>query len=317
MKQKSYAYLILLAILGFALSQCSKQRIAQNEYEEPNDFMNDNKPEEQEFVLDTGGSGPIIGNQGTHLYMDSSIFMYPSGGDVSYPIIIKLIEVYQPKDMMFYELPTISNGQLLTTGGEIRVRAFKDGQELVLKPNRTYYCKVPSTNPDPSMSIFFGAVNGEEVIWHDNPSSVSSSPNVDALELINVNVDTSLTEFPFAGIGYDLAVPVMGWINCDYFADYNQQSTTNITYTSDNDNVEGGMMKFLYFTELNSVVQVTGATSGSVPIGAHVKSICFGIGSSGAMYHHFSEFDVQANGQVNIEMTEISETALLSLMASL
>lgn len=314
---RAHYHFILAIVIGFSFSQCSKQRVAPIEYEEPTDFMFDNRPEEQTFVLDTGGSGPIIGNQGTHLYMDSSIFMFPGGGDVSYPIIIKLIEVYTPKDMMLYQLPTVSNGQLLTTGGEIRVRAFKDNQELVLKPGKTYFCKVPASTPDPSMGMFFGEEGADEVVWHDNPSSVSSSPGVDGLEMINVNTDTSLTTFPFAGIGYDLAVPVMGWINCDYFADYDLQSVTTVSFVSSTDNVEGGMMKFLYFTELKSVMHVGAATSGNVPVGAHVISLCFGIGPSGMMFNHFSEFDVQVGQQVDVTMTETTEADLLSLMGSI
>jgi hypothetical protein len=316
MKIKLISYLIIPFVIGLFFTQCSKQRVAPVEYEEPTDFMFDNRPEEQEFVLDTGGGSAIIGNQGTHLYMDSSIFMYPGGGDVSYPIIIKLIEVYTPKDMMLFELPTISNGQLLTTGGEIRVRAFKDNQELVLKPNKTYFCKVPSQLPDPSMGMFFGEESGDDVIWHDNASSVSSSLGVDGLELLMINTDSLATTFPFAGIGYDLVVPVMGWINCDYFADYDQQNLTTVTFVSSTDDVEGGMKKFLYFTDLLSVVQVSDAASGNVPIGAHVISICFGIHPSGAMYYHSSEFDIQAGQQVEVTMVETTEAGLLALMAS-
>ncbi|MFT4681423.1 MAG: hypothetical protein ACI9FU_000073 [Granulosicoccus sp.] len=297
---------IILLFTALVFTDCSKQRIAQNEYEEPYEWMNDNKPEEQEFVLDTGGSGPIIGNQGTHLYMDSSIFMFPGGGDVSYPIIIKLIEVYQPGDMMLYQLPTISNGQLLTTGGEIRVRAFKDGVELVLKPNKVYRAKAPTQNQDPAMGMFFGEEDGEMVLWHDNPSTVSSSPNVDALE--SVSLDTAAF--------YDLLVPVMGWINCDYFANYDPSAVTTVSYISTDDNLEG-VMKFLYFTEFESVMQVNGVESGNVPIGAHVKSVCFAMNSAGTMFYHLSEFDIAAGQPVNVTMVETTEAGLLALLSDL
>ena len=297
---------IILVFTALVFTDCSKQRIAQNEYEEPMDFMYDNRPEEQEFVLDTGGNGPIIGNQGTHLYMDSSIFMFPGGGDVSYPIIIKLIEVYTPKDMMLYELPTVSNGLLLTTGGELRVRAFKNGVELVLKPNKVYAAKAPTQNPDPEMGLFFGAETGDGIVWNDNPSAISSSPNVDALE--SVTMDSAAF--------YNLLVPVMGWINCDYFADYNQSAVTTVSYISTDDNLTG-VMKFLYFTELESVMQVNDVESGNVPIGAHVKSVCFAMNSAGTMFYHLSEFDIAAGQQVDVTMQETTEADLLALMGGL
>jgi hypothetical protein len=293
------ALLMGLMSMVIGLSNCSEQRVDANQYTSPDQFMMDNRPEEQVFVIDTGGQGgPIIGNQGTHLWGDSSIFMFPDGGAVSYPIIIKLVELYTPKDMILYEMPTVAQGNLLVTGGEIRVRAFKDEVELVLRPGRYYEAWFPTDSIDPEMGLFGGVETGDIVDWEPL-------------------VDTSM--FPvntIAGFFYGSLVFQMGWINCDYFYGVSPDSLTTVTFTSEDDNLDN-VVKFLYFDDIHSLMQVYGTVSGSVPIGASVKTICFAMGESGAMYHYYEEFTVTPDHVVQVTMQEISETDLLTLLGGL
>ncbi|MCF8461920.1 MAG: hypothetical protein K9G46_14435 [Flavobacteriales bacterium] len=310
----SFLFPVALFVLAISFSNCSKQRIAQNSYSTPEQFMYDNRPEEQEFELDGEGEGPIVGNQGTRLWLDSSIFMFANGNDVSYPFTLKLIEVYTPKDMELYDLPTVAQGRLLVTGGEIRVRAFKDGEELVLKPGKRYYAQMPSANPDPQMSMFFGQEVGGILDWRDDASAVNNTPGIDSLELIFPNLDSSGITEP--GIGYDLFVPTMGWINCDYFYGSNPDSLTTVSYESDDDDLTNVMI-FLYFDEIESVMRVYNSESGQVPIGASVKSLCFAMNSSGTMFYHYQTFNITSGHTVQVTMEEISEVDLLALMAGL
>lgn len=301
------ASILLFASFLIIVSGCSKQRIENdlNEYSTPDDFMYSNRPEEQTFVLNGDSGGPIIGNQNTHLWMDSSIFMYPNGNDVSYPIIIKLIEVYKPKDMMLYALPTVAQGNLLATDGEIRVRAFKDNDELVLKPGKVYAAKTPSANPVSQMSIFYGKQVGDILDWENNASAVSNNPGIDALEYIA----------PDTGNFYALLVPVMGWINVDYF--YNSSSPlTTLTLDSDVDDLTN-VMKFLYFPEIRSVVQIYGNVSGNIPVGSSAKLLCFAQNSSGSLFHHYEQLNISQGQTVMITMQEISENNLIALMNGL
>lgn len=305
MKNKIHLLLLVFSVVFMFISSCSKQRIEMNEYESPNDFMYNNRPEEQTFVLNGDSGGPIIGNQNTHLWMDSSIFMYPNGNDVSYPIIIKLIEIYKTKDMELYAMPTVAQGSLLVTAGEIRVRAFKDNDELVLKPGKVYPALTPAANPTPQMSIFYGKEVGNIIDWMDNASDVSSNAGIDALEFIQ----------PDSGEFYGLLVPVMGWINCDYFYD-SPDPLTSITFESDDDDLTN-VMKFLYFPDIKSVMQIYETSGTNIPIGSTVKVLCFAQNSSGSMFHYYEQLTVAANQTVNVTMTEISEADLLTLMDDL
>jgi hypothetical protein len=292
-----------LMSMVIGLSNCSEQRVDANQYTSPDQFMMDNRPEEQVFVIDTGGQGgPIIGNQGTYLWGDSSIFMFPDGGAVSYPIIIKLVELYTPKDMILYEMPTVAQGNLLVTGGQIRVRAFKDEVELVLRPGRHYEAWFPTDSIDPQMELFVGEETGDFVDWQlvEGDSSLFPVP----------------TPAPETIVYYGSWVQQMGWINCDYFYGVSPDSLTTVTFTSEDDNLDN-VVKFLYFDDIHSLMQVYGTVSGSVPIGASVKTICFAMGESGAMYHYYEEFTVTPDHVVQVTMQEISETDLLTLLGGL
>lgn len=295
------AFSLLSIALALGIGSCSEQRTEQNTYSSPDQFMMDNRPEEQVFVIDTGGQGPIVGNQGTRLWGDSSIFMFPDGGAVSYPFIIKLIELYIPKDMILYEMPTVAQGNLLVTGGEIRVRAFKDEVELVLRPGRSYNALFPTDSIDQNMDLFAGSETGDVVDWTlVSDTSVIGVSNPDSIP----------------GLFYYTWISEMGWINCDYFYGTDPDSLTTITYTSEDDELDN-VVKFLYFDDIHSVMQVYGTVSGNVPIGASVKSICFALNSSGNMAYHYEEFIITPNHTVEVTMQEISEADLIALLGGL
>jgi len=292
--------MVVVLIIGFCISNCSEQRVDENNYTSPDQFMLDNRPEEQVFVIETGGQGgPIVGNQGTQLWAgDSSIFMFPDGGAVSYPITIKLIELYTPKDMILYEMPTVAQGNLLVTGGQIRARAFKDEVELVLRPGRYYEALFPTESIDPNMQLFRGNESNGIVDWEQLADTALAGVNT------------------IVGNFYSAIIPQMGWVNCDYFWQVDPDSLTTVTFTSEDDNLDN-VVKFLYFDDIHSLMQVYGTVSGNVPIGASVKSICFAVGTSGTLFYHYEEFTITPNHTIQVTLQEISEADLLALLGGL
>lgn len=308
--------LITLGFLLILLSNCSKDRIEPkdepllNQYSSNNlnDFYNTYKQPEQEFEITQDGNGPIIGNQGTKIWAPKSIFMKQDSSDIDYPYTIKLIELYKPKDMILYNMPTISAGNILVTDGEIRVRAFKDGQELLLKPYHTYTAFMPSTSPSSQMQIFYGKNAGSYTDWTSNLSAVNSTPNLDSIASITVVSDSTQN-------GYMLNIPQMNWINCDYFYG-SSEPLTSISFMSETDELTN-IDKFIYFDQIHSVMQVYGNTSGLIPIGTSAKIICFAKNSSGIMYWYKQDVIVSNNLVINVVMTETSDTDLLNYLAGL
>ena len=68
-------------ISGLLLFSCSKDRIEErdelNEYQSPNAYLDSKKQPEQDFLIDTNGTGPIVGNQGTLIWGSKNCLMLP------------------------------------------------------------------------------------------------------------------------------------------------------------------------------------------------------------------------------------------------
>ena len=295
----SISLFVILIVTGtlFFVS-CSKERVEtkeqqMNEYQSMNNYFDSKKQDEQEFVIDTSGSGPIIGNQGTKLWGSKEILMYPNGDSVQWPFTVKLIELYTPKDMLYYQMPNVAGGNLLTTNGEVRVRCFKDGQELVLRPGCTWTVEMPNASPQTNMKIWYGVDNGTYVDWTDIPSG----------------------SFTVSSYGYLGNITKLGWVSCAKPATVSS-TTTNYTFTSTVDNLQN-VSKFIYFTNAKSLMQVYGATSGAMPLGENIKIILIGIDGNNHLFYYFNETQVGSSNQVDVTLSSISDASLTAILDSL
>ena len=299
MKTKNFIlnlFFITTVVCTLFVLSCSKKRIEPkeeqlNSYESMNSYYDSKKQQEQNFEIDSAGSGPIVGNQGTKLWVSKEKLMFPNGYSVQWPYTVKLIELYTPKDMLYYQMPNVSNGGLLTTSGEVRVRAFKNSQELVLRPDCTWTVEMPNTSPFANMKIYYG-VESTYVDWTDNP----------------------IGSFTTTSYGYTGEIAKLGWINCGKPA-FVSSSTTNYTFSSSTDELQN-VSKFIYFTNAKSLMQVYGSTSGALPLNENIKIILIGINGS-QLYDYYNETQVSSSNQIVVTMGTISDASLTAILDSL
>lgn len=288
----------------FLFVNCSKERIEPvpepepekvlNQYSSINSYMDSKKQEEQEFIIDTTGTDPITGNQGTKIWTGKQCLMFPNGDSVSWPYTLKLVELYKPKDMIYYQMSTISGGEILKTEGEIRLRAFKDGQELVLKPDPCMHAiEMPSAAPQANMHVF------------NNPN-----PYLDWIENNPVNLFTA------TATSHNASINTLGWINCGLKAGSSTNST--LTFTSATDNLDNVGI-FIYFPATKSVMQVSSVSkvSQSIPNGSDVKIILIGVDGNGNLFSFSKNQTVSANSTIDVVMTAITDAALTALLDAL
>jgi hypothetical protein len=295
-KIKTLLFLTLVLSLA-SVSSCSKDRIDPEEklsdYDQMDDYYDTKKQEEQIFEIDNSGEGPIIGNQGTKLWISDEKLMYTNGDSIHLPYTLKLIELYTPKDMIYFQMPTVSGGTLLTTGGEIRVRAFKNDEELVLRPNETWTVEMPNNGPESDMKIYYGVENTSFVDWTVNPAG----------------------NFNTTSYGYIGEIKKLGWIACGKDAS-NSTSTTNYSFTSTTDNLQFVSI-FIYLPDSKSLMQVYNQTSGALPLGENIKIILMGINDSTQLFSYYQETQVSTNNQVDVTLTSISDTDLTAILDAL
>ncbi len=288
---------------------CKKDRIEQqtlNSYDSPDSYLDSKEPKEQEFIIDSTGSGPITGNQGTKIWGGKNCLMYPNGDTVKYPFTIKLVELYKPKDMIYYRMPTVAGGNILRTGGEIRLRAFKGTNELVLKPNPCLaQIEMPcATVPRTDMRVYYGFPATSSSVaftdWTDDPSKLGSPSTLNP-------VFTALTK------SYSASIARLGWINCDVLATTGSSATVSFESTVDDlTNVKF----FIFIPDTKTVMQTYGSTSGSFPSGSNIKII--GIGMQGSNLFSFYQ-TLTPNGPttVDVEMKATTDADLTALLDGL
>ena len=297
----SISLLLLSSVLYFG---CKKDRIKQqtlNTYDSPDSYLDSKKTAEQEFTIDTSGTGPIVGNQGTKIWTGKPCLMYPNGDSVYYPFTVKLVELYKPKDMIYYRMPTVAGGNILRTDGEIRLRAFKGTTELVLRPNPCFsQIEMPNSAPRNDMKVFYGFETSGLPDWTDNPKSLGAVSKSDSL-------------FTTTSYGYTAAIGRLGWINCDKFANSTPAST--LTFESTVDDLTN-IKFFIYFPATKNVMQVYNTTSFNIPNGSAVKIIGIGL-SGGNLFHFYQELTVNASSVVDVEMKAISDPDLTTLLTNL
>ena len=297
----NFSIILLTFVTGILLfNSCSKERIDSkeeetqlNQYQSMNNYYDTKKQEEQEFVIDTSGTGPITGNHGTKLWVSKEKLMYADSDSVHWPYTVKLIELYNPKDMIYYQMPNVSSGGLVTTCGEVRVRAFKDGQELVLRPNKTWTVEMPCASPLTNMKIYYGIENTNYVDWTPTPAG-----------------DFNITTYGYIG-----EIAKLGWVLNGKAASVSG-TTTNYSFTSTTDNLQNVSI-FIYFPDAKSLMQVYNQTSGALPMGENIKIILIGINSSNQLYYYYNQTQVSSSNQVNVTLSSISDANLTAILDSL
>ena len=293
--------LVILVVVAISLAMsCKKDRIEKkekNEYAPVNDYLDTKKQQEQEFVITGPSNDTITGNQGTRLLAGKDCLMFPNGDTVGYPFTVKLVELYTPKDMIYWQIPTVAGGNILETDGEIRVRAVKDGQDLVLRPSCFYRVMMPNSAPSSNMRKFLGFDGGGFIDWTDNPDTITVSPI-----------------FSTDAYGYIGDVPRLGWLNCGVLA--NNSTGSTITFTSETDNLQN-VGTFVYFPATKSVMQAYNSVTGLIPNGASIKIILIGMQSSGALFYFYKDSSISGPTTIDVEMISISDAYLTNLLNGL
>jgi hypothetical protein len=296
---------ILLVIILVAFS-CSKKRIEDdrplNEYDSQstNDYTNSKKQEEQEYDIDSSGSCPLTGLQGTEICLSKSCLMKPNGDSVWFPYKIKLVELYKIKDIIFYQMSTLSNDTALETDGTIRLRAFKDGTELSFRPGACAAdVKMPNAAPKNYMQVYYGTNANSNVNWTNFVSGVGGSPTF----------STVSSPSRYAGL-----IGKLGWINCGIKRSSNTNHT--LTFASSTDNLSNVAL-FVYLPATRTLMQVFNTTSKPIPAGANAVVIAYGVNSSGQLYSFNQSLTVNTASQIEVTMSATNDASFTAFLDGL
>lgn len=306
MKKKNFLFASMKFVLVSAvvLMACSKDRIEQdlNTYESPNQYLDAKKQDEQIFVIDTSGTGPIVGNQGTTIWGSIDCLEFANGDSVDYPFIVKLVELYSAKDMIYYQMPTISANKAIQSAGEIRLRAEKNGMPLQLMEGCAFKVSMPSDSALPNfMTVFYGDEAVSPLNWRSDLSFFGITPLQNSI----FEIDT---------IGYSAFIERLGWINADRLI--NGSLFHTISFESDVDDLTNVAI-FAYLPETHSVLQKVGNNINGIPDGVFTKVLALALGVNGELFYYYQELEVNGSQTLNISLSPTTDQAFTQLLDGL
>ena len=231
-----------------------------------NNYFTQNLADELEtFSADAASPINITTSGGSQLSFMASSFENSNGGLVSGMIDIQVVELLDKRDMLLANKPTMGNlpngGRApLTSGGEFRVTASQNGEELELRDGFSYGAIVPAAGGvDPNMSVFHGSSNEDTLTWNQADSSLVWGNN--------------------NGF-YETYFDSLNWVNLDYFTDSTgSNSTVQVELPAGFNNMN--CMLFISFDGANSLANLynfqngafTSAPYYTLPIGTDVHFI--------------------------------------------
>jgi len=286
-----FSFALIVILMG-----CSKERLLNIYYSLPllNKYLQSKQQTEQIFNITEPSSRPIIGAKGTALYVSKDIFMYPNGDSVSYPFSIGLIELYSPKDRIYYGISSVADNDILATAGDLRIRAFKNSDELVLRPGASYKLETASLkSTDEKAKIYHGTGTPPYVTW--------------AVSTDTVNIIDSKYQ------GY---ISKMGWIN---FA-YHFQNTVNnskLVFTSSVGDTLSQVGIYVYLPETQTLLTWGTDSLYSIHDSTSIEVVSIAVDTQDKLYKFFQKRVVSTTNTIELDFTETTDEELTKILESL
>lgn len=263
------------------------------------------EPETQVFVIDTGDSGMIIGQQGTIIggFYDTAITT-ASGNAVDLPIELHMIEVYHPWEMIFGKIPTTTTSSYLSAVGEVKIQLKKDGEELKLSNGGFYNMEVQAKGMTGDRSLYYTDANGDLTNWYEE--------TVSSVSLGDTSVDLNSVER--LDTTYLLTSTFLGWNGCS--SEPTMDNAASLAFKSDSIPFSA-MDLFVVNRTLNSTIPVEDSTSVAISGGETINVVAFAIDVGGQYYLVNEELVTPSVGDVNLKFGKVTKQELVDALKAL
>jgi hypothetical protein len=314
------ATLLSAAILTTAIvsiTACKKDKSTPN-YAKADDFLASHAIKEQSFTGNAGAGFTITGEKGTKVTFAANAFVDGNGNAVSGNVTVTLKEVLSKKDVLFSGVLTESNGQLLESGGELLVKAQKDGAALRVNPtlqNDGVRVEVPKVMNNKDMGLF---VQDKRQQGGASGNNQPQSPYT----------WTPAPYYPFGNgpNSYTFSLPSFTWVNCDrFYSDPNPKTTiTSLPVFQDNNQVTD-LQVMLVFKSISTVitlpfdntVQKFQSYQNSLPIGLQADLIILGKDSDGFIQFGTQPITISANMHINAPIHKATQAEVDAFLATI
>jgi hypothetical protein len=302
------------------LFACKKEENTKPNYVKADEFWSSHAIPVQSFSGNAATGFSIIGAKGTKVIFPANAFVDGNGNIVSGSVTVTLKEVLSKKDVILSGVMTEANGQLLESGGELLVKAKKDGADLMINPalvDNGVKVEVPKAMNDKDMGLFIqdkrrpdGTTNGGQQ-QQQNPYTWTPAPY-----------------YPFGNgpNSYSFTLPGFNWVNCDrFYNDPNPKTTiTTLPVFQDNNQVTD-LQVLLVFKNITTVVtlpydfqlQKFQSYMNSLPIGLQADLVIIGKDSDGYIQFGTQAITISAGMHINATIHRSTQSEVDTFLASI
>jgi hypothetical protein len=276
----------------------------------------------QKFTVTAGVAKKIMGAEGTILSFYPNSFKDKNGNIITTGNIdIELTELYKLGDMIAHRTSTVTSAGVLTSGGELNIKATMNGQEVFANTYGVGF-KSPTAATSKPMELYYGDAN--------NPDSVTTWKLSDTGKGRSVSGTTYITDSSLALMEspYFLFINCTSFnmVNCDHPYDAGSGYVRiNVHFTDDRFknsyyplaiafpslNIATNM----YFREYNNTNTVTFV--GYAPLNRDCKFALIIPKGPSVFYYYEKQGQVTDEMDINADMQELSTTELKAKLSAL
>jgi hypothetical protein len=282
------------------------------------DFIKRNTTASQNFKVNVSHSDTTItGQKGTIVKIPKNAFVTMNGQPVNGEVTIEMKEIFSKSEMILSCIPTISDGKLLESGGEIYINATTAaGEPLKIDSIRNPTVQVPNNNnPQAGMTLFSGDQNGDKFNWKPVPvdSVIYTFNTLDTLSMIY----HPFTSFVPVNGHYVFTLKNFGWTNCDRF--WSSSNVTTIKVDCQKFNSYANV--YVVFKNLKCAIQLHQSNDGlyssdwegltNMPIGEEITIIAISV-QDNKSYYTITDAAITQNLFVTLTLAESGESDMVN-----
>lgn len=120
----------------------------------------------QQYTVSGTTPSTVTGLGGTRMNINPADLVTADGQPIKGDINVELKELDSPEKMALAGAPTMSNGDVLISGGSYYFGMTSGGQAVQLAPGKTMEVQLPQISNEPDMEVYVGEVDGSgNVNW--------------------------------------------------------------------------------------------------------------------------------------------------------
>ncbi len=312
---------------------------------EINDNLSIYEEPSQTFKIIGGKPTKIIGKLGTIITINPKDLVTEDGKLIGNNIELELKEMINQEQLLRTNAQTLSNGQLLISGGAYYINITSNGNQLKLKDGKNLSVEFPKITND-EMTLFFGNRDSlGQINWQQSVKNIKLKPKrkvkfVSKEEKLPMTIngvvfgyvkptkqqrrviDEQMKNLENEKSVYEaIQLNKLGWINCDRFASVKNKTKMTCIFNT-KDRIETAKL-YLVFKEINSVMSINYFLNennehppcfDNIPVGEKVKLIAFYF-KKGKTFSFKSDLTIAMTDTVNIIFKESNSDETSNIFA--